>query len=92
MARDGGMVRHRWVAALVKGSPEHARYLRSRAWKALRLAVFKRDGYRCEDCGCVVFDMSKLDCHHKRYERLGCERLSDLGTKCKRCHRRVSTW
>jgi len=58
---------------------------RKRAWRALRLRVIQRDGYRCGDCGRLVLDTRKLQVHHLSYDRLGCEKLSD-------CHRRISTW
>jgi 5-methylcytosine-specific restriction endonuclease McrA len=77
---------------VTKGSPDHRRYLRSASWKALRLLIFKRDGYTCRVCGRKSFDTRKLHAHHLTYDRLGNERMTDLETVCMRCHRRVSTW
>jgi hypothetical protein len=76
----------------VKDSPEHRRYLRSPEWKARRMAAIVRAGFRCGDCGRVVFDARKLQAHHLTYERLGCERPEDIAIRCARCHRRISTW
>lgn len=77
---------------ITKDSPEHRRYLRSRAWKAKRLASIRGSGYRCATCQRFVPDARKLQVHHLTYVRLGCERPDDLMVLCMRCHRRVSTW
>ena len=68
-------------------NPEYLRalpyeqYLRTAHWRELRAEVLARWQGRCENCGepaCQV--------HHKTYERLGCERPSDLQPLCRRCH------
>lgn len=58
----------------------------SPAWRALRAKVLTRAGGRCEGCGRVA---APLEVHHLTYERLGCERLSDLTGLCGACHRRA---
>ena len=77
---------------LVKGSREHRRYMRSPEWQARRLRAIIAAGWRCEDCGRPSFDERRYQVHHRTYERLGCERPEDLAAKCRRCHKRVSTW
>lgn len=63
-------------------SDEYRTYLASPAWQATRRAVLVRDGHACTQCGRI----DSLEVHHKTYERLGCEWLSDLETLCADCH------
>jgi 5-methylcytosine-specific restriction endonuclease McrA len=64
-------------------SPEYRAYLRSERWQELRLLVLLRDNHACTQCGRT----DNLEIHHRTYERLGCETLSDLITLCRDCHR-----
>lgn len=57
-------------------------YLLSDKWKNKRLQLFKIKGRKCEVCGST----KKIDVHHKHYERLTCELLSDLSVLCRSCH------
>jgi len=77
------------LAALVKDSRAHRRYMRSPAWKARRLAAIKRAGWRCETCGRVDFDERRYQVHHRSYDRLGCEAPRDLLALCKQCHKKL---
>ena len=63
-------------------------WLRSSAWRAKRIAVLTRAGYRCERCGWGggMFAATLLDVHHWRYDRLGDEPLSHLEALCADCH------
>jgi 5-methylcytosine-specific restriction protein A len=60
-------------------------------WRALRLAVFVRDGFKCQwrGCGRVQGDVSQLVADHVVRHR-GDERLfwdmNNLQTLCKTCH------
>lgn len=56
-------------------------YLRSKAWEDKRTQVLKRDGSRCVCC-----NTQAVDVHHKTYENIGKEPLSDLASMCKSCH------
>ena len=47
-----------------------------------RLEVIARDGGRCVVC----YAQGDLQVHHRTYERIGYERLSDLTTLCADCH------
>ena len=64
---------------------DYWRYLQSKQWQDTRKAVLYRDHYKCRNCGATRY----LTVHHKTYSRFGHERLSDLITLCRRCHREV---
>lgn len=50
-------------------------------WEEVRNAALARDG-GCRLCG----DTSRLEVHHRSYERWGRELPSDLTTLCRDCH------
>lgn len=53
-------------------------------WNKKCLKRLKMDGYTCQHCG----ETNKpLDVHHKTYERFGSERMSDLESLCRKCHK-----
>ncbi|MGE0536623.1 MAG: HNH endonuclease [Pirellulales bacterium] len=54
-------------------------------WSRVKLAVFKRDGFKCRTCGST----RRLRAHHKSYRHLWDElnHLDDLATQCANCHR-----
>ena len=58
-------------------------YLDSPAWEMKRNAIMKRDGYQCV-CGAKATEV-----HHKTYDNIGKELLSDLVFLCKVCHERA---
>ena len=58
-------------------------YLDSPAWKMKRDAVIQRDGGQCV-CGAKATEM-----HHKTYDNIGKEPLSDLVMLCAECHERI---
>jgi 5-methylcytosine-specific restriction endonuclease McrA len=60
---------------------DYAEYLQSAEWRARADAVFEREHGRCQRCGGPASEV-----HHKTYERIFCEPLSDLEAMCKRCH------
>jgi hypothetical protein len=57
-------------------------YLQTDRWKDLAALVKKNAGYRCVLCNCP----DALVAHHRTYERVGRERLSDLTCLCDPCH------
>lgn len=57
-------------------------YLKTQEWAAIREQALERDGRRCRACN----SDTKLNVHHRTYERRGCEFLNDLTTLCQRCH------
>ena len=58
-------------------------YLDSPAWEVKRDDVIERDGGQCV-CGTQATEV-----HHKTYNNIGKEPLSDLVALCKECHERV---
>ena len=60
-------------------------YLDSPAWQIKRDDVIKRDGGQCV-CGTPATQV-----HHKTYNNIGKEPLSDLVALCKECHDREHT-
>jgi 5-methylcytosine-specific restriction endonuclease McrA len=63
-------------------SQKYRTYLHSRVWRTLRAKKLAEAKYRCQNCG----SRTRLEVHHKTYERLGHERLSDLAVLCSICH------
>jgi 5-methylcytosine-specific restriction endonuclease McrA len=57
-------------------------FLATNYWRNLRERAFEELGRSCRRCGQTEF----LHVHHKTYERLGRERISDLEVLCRRCH------
>jgi 5-methylcytosine-specific restriction endonuclease McrA len=62
---------------------EYQRYLRSRRWRIIRAMVLTLHRRRCAMC-----DATATEVHHRTYERVGREWLSDLTPVCSACHRR----
>ena len=69
-------------------SIDYKSYLNSSKWKAKRDAKLKQAGYKCEKCGVSKYS-KKLEVHHKHYQNLGNEKLSDLIVLCKDCHEKA---
>lgn len=63
-------------------------YLNSQTWKNIRYAKLVSVDFKCEACnyGEYEFQEGPIDVHHKTYERLGDERMSDLEVLCRPCH------
>lgn len=66
-------------------------YISSPAWRtsAARMAELAASGHRCRICN-AGGGTARLEVHHRTYERLGRERISDLTTLCSKCHRDVT--
>lgn len=62
----------------------YRRYLKSSLWNKKRYKVLRRDKFKCVRCG----SKNRLQVHHQTYSRVGKERLSDLITLCKQCHKK----
>lgn len=56
-------------------------YINSSEWKSF-CAKIRLDRRCCEACGSTTW----LNVHHKTYERLGSELLSDVALLCRTCH------
>lgn len=61
---------------------EYQTYLNSNEWKAKRLKVLRRAGFKCQKCK----KKQATQVHHKTYKRIFNERLSDLQAVCAKCH------
>lgn len=72
---------------LIEHQISYFQYLRSEHWKIIKRRFYKRLNFKnqCEACK----SRRKLNVHHKTYERIGMERLSDLCLLCRSCHKRV---
>lgn len=77
-----GAGRH-WILRATSDPDLYDTYLRSQTWKARRLAVLKRAGRGCEECGKTGVPR---DVHHITYTRIGDEPLDDLLALCRDCH------
>ena len=60
---------------------QYSAYLQSGRWRRKRTRRLKKDQC-CQTCGVT----RGLEVHHRTYERVGRERLSDLITLCNACH------
>lgn len=60
-------------------------YVRSDAWAAVK-ARYRKSKLPQK---CVVCQSAVVDIHHKTYDRLGAERLTDLVPLCRKHHDRV---
>ena len=64
---------------------DYVRYIRSSKWLNLKKKVFRYKGKICRKCG----RRKSTQVHHKTYERLGKEQLSDLVPVCRVCHKKI---
>lgn len=63
---------------------EYATYLQSSTWEILKTAALERFDRRCAIC----YSADELEVHHRTYDRLGDEFISDLVPLCRLCHKR----
>lgn len=63
---------------------EYKAYLESDAWKRTRKHAIEGARGACQLCDAN----GRIDVHHRTYDRVGDERLSDLIVLCRRCHER----
>lgn len=64
---------------------EYQKYINSEHWTSIRNRKIIASGNKCENCGFQY----ELEVHHKTYENLGAEKISDLMVLCARCHNDV---
>jgi 5-methylcytosine-specific restriction endonuclease McrA len=60
----------------------YAEYLQSDHWKHMREIALRKAGVQCQLCT----SSDRLEVHHKTYERLGEEAISDITVLCRSCH------
>lgn len=63
----------------------YAEYLLTRHWIVFREQVLKYWNWSC----CLCCSPKKLEVHHRTYERIGSEKLTDCVVLCSTCHRKV---
>ncbi|HCK65768.1 MAG TPA: hypothetical protein DHW49_05845 [Anaerolineae bacterium] len=86
---------HRKFLAVQGDSDEwqkvYAQYLKSDVWTEIRLKAIVQAGYRCQRCNALFFGETKLQVHHKTYDRVGgLEIDNDLEVVCAgECHRKA---
>lgn len=56
-------------------------YYQSHHWKSFRTGPLERDGHRC-----VICNRKATQVHHRTYERLWNEQISDCYSLCDKCH------
>ena len=61
---------------------QYQAHLKTDHWQQVRLLALEAAGHRCQVCN----SPDQLDVHHRTYERLGHEDLSDLTVLCGTCH------
>jgi hypothetical protein len=84
-ARERQLIREARLRAL--GFPAYWDYLKSPHWRAVRAAYKQSDRPQKCMCGSPNFEL-----HHRTYERLGAELLSDLVALCRLCHAMVHVY
>jgi 5-methylcytosine-specific restriction endonuclease McrA len=62
---------------------QYLQHIRSARWRNMRKDMARLRNHRCERCG----NGPPLHLHHKTYDRLGRELISDLEVLCCQCHR-----
>lgn len=62
---------------------EYEQYLKTDRWAKVREQALARFDWRCATC----HSDEHLQVHHRTYERVGCEYLTDLTVLCRYCHR-----
>ena len=62
----------------------YSAYLKSAQWKNIRRLLIQQSNGVCARCG---HGSPELEIHHKTYERLGKERMTDLEVLCRTCHK-----
>jgi 5-methylcytosine-specific restriction endonuclease McrA len=60
-------------------------YVRGSKWRNMRDDMIRLRGEQCERCGYRY----ELQLHHRSYERLGRELISDLEVLCQPCHEKA---
>ena len=68
-------------------SASYVNYLKSEKWAAKKRAYYARYGKNCKACGTI---RGTIELHHAHgYDRMGRERLSELKSMCKPCHKEI---
>lgn len=65
---------------------DYQEYLKGSWWKEFSRKVKEFWNWRCAVCNAHIDDVT-LDVHHRTYERLGREELTDCVALCRPCHK-----
>jgi 5-methylcytosine-specific restriction endonuclease McrA len=63
---------------------EYEKYLKSDHWQKKRLQILDFWDHRC----CICNSSENLEVHHRTYERVGNELITDCIVLCDKCHER----
>lgn len=77
--------RRRWIKPKQAPKVAYQRYIHSKKWERRREAYFDAFERACHICGATT----KVQLHHKTYERMGAELDSDLVPLCSMHHREL---
>lgn len=61
---------------------EYQEYLNTEHWQTMRRLALEHAEHRCQLC----YAPDRLQVHHRTYERVTAERLTDLTVLCDGCH------
>lgn len=70
------------IKALAGNKINYKTYLESTHWYMVSERAKKGAGYRCQLCN----KGGELHAHHRTYENIGHEKLSDIVVLCRKCH------
>lgn len=74
-------------AKLTPSPPEYQEYLRSDHWIEFAKTVREFWGYRCALCNAKATGTEGLDVHHRHYDTIHRETLTDCLALCRGCHK-----
>lgn len=74
--------RAQWRRDDILSGMNYREYLQSEHWLNMRRGALERAGWRCQVCN----NKTRLDVHHRTYERRGHELPDDLTVLCRSCH------
>jgi hypothetical protein len=58
-------------------------------WREIRKVVYKRDNYKCQECGVHCHNDKRINAHHIDYD-INNNDLSNLITLCASCHMKTN--
>jgi len=62
----------------------YSEYLQSEHWQSFRKSVLEHYGYTCQVC-----NNKGKTVHHRTYKNIGREKINDVVTLCKHCHKTI---
>jgi hypothetical protein len=74
--------RAKWRRDEILSGMDYPKYLQTDHWQGVRKIALERASGRC----CVCNSESRLDVHHRTYERRGYELPEDVIVLCRKCH------